>query len=211
MSGPWWAVLLAGVGGAAAGWVAARVVAQLLEGPPARDRVVLVVGIGGGWAVATSYFGVSWALPAVLYLVVLSAALTVADLRAHRLPNRIVLGSYPMAAGLLMLSVADSDRAWTTVPGAAAWGLGLFGLLLVAAATGPVGGGDIKLAGLVGAYLGWAGGGAAVLLGILVTAVSAAVVAGGALALRRMSRDSALAYGPFLLLGALAGVAVGLP
>lgn len=211
MSGPWWVVLLVGAGGAVAGWVAGSVVAEELDGPRERDRVALTAGTGAGWAVAAAYLGASWALPAVLYLVVLAGALTAADVRAHRLPNRLVLGSYPVVAGLLVLSVADSTRAWTAVATAGAWGLGLFVLLLIAAATGPVGGGDIKLAGLVGAYLGWAGGGTAVLLGILVTALSAAIVAAAGLALRQMSRDSALAYGPFLLLGALVGVAVTLP
>lgn len=210
MNGPWWVVLV-GAGGAVAGWVAGWVVAGELDGPRERDRVALTAGTGVGWAAAAAYLGVSWALPAVLYLVVLATALTAVDVRAHRLPNRLVLGSYPVVAGLLVLSVADGDRTWTAVATAGAWGVGLFVLLLVTAVTGPVGGGDIKLAGLVGAYLGWADGGSAVLLGILVTALSAAVVAAVGLALRRMSRDSALAYGPFLLLGALVGVAVTLP
>lgn len=208
MSAPWWVVLLAGLGGAAAGWASGVVVAHELGAVRTVDRAVITAGSAVGWAAAAAYLGLTWSLPAVQYLVVLAVALTVTDLRAHRLPNRLVLGSYPVVAGLLVLAVADDDRSWTSPLVAAAWGAGLFAVFLLAAATGPLGGGDIKLAGLVGAYLGWAGGGGAVVLGVVVTVVSAAVVAGIGLGLRRMSRDSNLAYGPFLLLGCLIGVAV---
>jgi len=207
VNGPWWMVLLAGLAGAAAGWASGVVVAHELGAVRTVDRVALTAGSAVGWAAATAHLGLTWSLPAVLYLVVLAAALTVIDLRAHRLPNRLVLGSYPMVGGLLVLAVAD-DRSWTSPLVAAAWGAALFAFFLLVATTGPLGGGDIKLAGLVGAYLGWAGGGGAVVLGVVVTVVSAAVVAGIGLSLRRMRRDSHLAYGPFLMLGCLIGVAV---
>ena len=210
MSPSWWVVGLAGLAGAGAGWSAAAAVARELAARHAVDRVALTSSTAVGWAAATAYLGVSWSLPAVLYLLVLAGALTVTDLRVHRLPNRLVLGSYPVVATLLVLAVADADRSWASLPAAAAWGVGMFAVLLLAAATGPLGGGDVKLAGLIGAYLGWAGGAAAVALGVVVTVVSAAVVAGVGLGLRRVHRDSELAYGPFLLLGCLVGVAVHL-
>ncbi len=157
MSTSWWVVGLAGLAGAGAGWAAARVVARELAARHTVDRVALTAGTAVSWAVATAYVGVSWSLPAVVYLLVLAGALTVTDLRVHRLPNRLVLGSYPVVAALLVVAVADADRSWASLTAAAAWGVGMFALLLLAAATGPLGGGDIKLAGLIGAYLGWAG------------------------------------------------------
>jgi leader peptidase (prepilin peptidase)/N-methyltransferase len=210
MNGSWWAVLIAALAGTVSGACGGVLVARELGAVSTTDRVALTAVTALGWAAATGYLGVSWSLPAVLYLVVGAAVLTLTDLRAHRLPNRLVLGSYPVVAGLLLLAVADDTRAWPSLLAAAAGGVGVFLLFLVAALTGPLGGGDVKLAGLVGAYLGWAGGGSGVVLGVVVTVVSAAVVAGIGLGLGRWQRDSQLAYGPFLLLGCLVGVAVNL-
>jgi leader peptidase (prepilin peptidase)/N-methyltransferase len=68
-----------------------------------------------------------------------------------------------------------------------------------------LGGGDVKLSGLLGLYLGWLGPGAlatGLFLGYLFAAVTGlALIAAG-----RASRKSHLAFGPFLLAGTLAAV-----
>lgn len=209
MNASWWVVLLTAAAGAVAGVTAGQVVDHELNGNPGGDRVVLGVVTAGGWAAAAGFFGWSWSLPTVLYLVVLAAALTVTDIREHRLPNRLVLGSYPVVAALLLLSVAD-HRSWTTLLQAAGWGAGLFAVFLLVFFVGGMGGGDVKLAGLFGAWLGWAGGSGGVAVGLVVTAISAAAVTGMALATGRLQRRSSVAYGPFLLLGAVVGVVVTL-
>lgn len=209
MNESWEVVLLTAAAGAAAGVAVRQVVHQELNDATGGDRLVLGVATAGGWAATTAFFGWSWSLPTVLYLVVLAAALTVTDIRQHRLPNRLVLGSYPVVAALLMLSVAD-HHSWTALLQAVGWGAGLFAVFLLIFFVGGIGAGDVKLSGLIGAWLGWAGGGEGVAVGLVVTAISAAVVTAVALATGHLDRRSNVAYGPFLLLGAVVGVAVTL-
>lgn len=146
---------------------------------------------------------VPWPLvPALTWLAAISVPLTVVDLRARRLPNAIVLPSYPALALLLALaSWLAGDPA--ALAGAAIGAAGLFGLYLLIALAIPrgMGAGDVKLAGLLGLVLGWIGG-EAVLLG-----AAAAFLAGGAFSLalllsRRAGRGTAIPFGPWMLLGA---------
>ncbi len=67
------------------------------------------------------------------------------------------------------------------------------GYLLIARKEG-MGGGDIKLLAMIGAYLGWQ----AVFLVIFLSAVVGSAVGIAILALRKGHRDSAIPYGPFL-------------
>ena len=124
--------------------------------------------------------------------------LAVIDVRTRRLPNRIVL---PAAALVLAAQIAIApDRAleWTL---AAA---GAFTFLLVAALVNPagLGMGDVKLALLLGAALGW-GVAPALFIGL-----AAASIAGIALIARGgwAARKTAIPLGPFLALGGIAAI-----
>ena len=78
-------------------------------------------------------------------------------------------------------------------------------LLLGLARPGQLGGGDIKLAGLVGLVLGWVGWPALLsgaVLGFVLSAVASLVL----LAARRVTMRSAISFGPFLLGGALLAI-----
>jgi leader peptidase (prepilin peptidase)/N-methyltransferase len=97
-------------------------------------------------------------LDTVPYVVVVTAlaAVTITDLRDHRVPNRVV---YPaMMASALIISLAavvghEPERLWW-----AAWGSALFsGTLLAIHLVRPdgMGRGDVKLAVVLGAALGW--------------------------------------------------------
>lgn len=119
--------------------------------------------------------------------------LAVIDVRTRRLPNRIVL---PSAAAVLVAQIAiEPDRALEWVLAA----VGAFLLLLVAHLVHPrgLGMGDVKLALLLGAGLGW-GVVAAILIGFLAAAVAGVVliVRGGWAARKRT-----IPLGPFLALG----------
>ena len=70
-----------------------------------------------------------------------------------------------------------------------------------------LGWGDVKLSGLLGLYLGWLGLGA-LAAGLFLGYLFAAVAGLGLIATRRASRKSHLAFGPFLLAGALAAVLI---
>jgi len=147
-----------------------------------------------------------WAVPAVAYLAAAGTVLAVTDWRTQRLPNVVVAPSYPIAAALIVLAVTAGGDSWSPLGWAAAGAVGLFAVFLVGALTMGVGMGDVKLAGLVGMYLGWAGGIGALLLGMVVTVFSAGIGAGLLLATRRASRGVPVPYGPFMLVGCAVGV-----
>ena len=68
--------------------------------------------------------------------------------------------------------------------------------------------GDVKLAGVLGMYLGWLGWGAVVVGGFLGFLLGG-VVGGGLMLARKAGRKSAIPFGPFMVAGALIAVFVG--
>ena len=152
-------------------------------------------------------FGLSPVLPAFCYLAVAGVPLAFIDARQHRLPDVITLPSYP--ASLLLLGVAA-----LFVPGGPglfvhaligmAVAVAFFALLLLLSPTG-IGLGDVKLAGPLGAYLGWLGA-AAFVTGLMAAWLLAALTAVGLLVTRRATRKSEIPFGPFLVAGTLGAV-----
>jgi leader peptidase (prepilin peptidase)/N-methyltransferase len=70
--------------------------------------------------------------------------------------------------------------------------------------------GDVKLAPVLGVTLGWVGVGAAA-VGLFAAFLVGGVVGVALMIARRAGRRSHLAFGPYLLLGALLGLLVGEP
>jgi len=68
-----------------------------------------------------------------------------------------------------------------------------------------MGGGDVKLMGMVGSFLGWKGA----LLTIMLGAVAGSVVGVGLIALKRHKMDKVIPFGPFLALGAITSAFYG--
>jgi len=71
-----------------------------------------------------------------------------------------------------------------------------------------LGGGDIKLAGLIGLLLGWLGWGT-LLAGASLGFVTAAAVGLVLLTSRRISRRAMISFGPYMLAGAFLAVLTG--
>jgi len=145
------------------------------------------------------------ALPALLYLALVSVPLALVDLRRRRLPNALVLPAYPAtAASLVWAGVAAGAAPWAAIGALAAAAAGMLALW----ALGAMGMGDVKLAGLLGIALGWIGWGALVagaFAGFVVGAVAGvatAVVRGG-------GRRTAIPYAPSMLVGATIGAVWG--
>lgn len=175
---------------------------------PARYPVVEAV-TGGLFAVLAARFGATAVLPAFLYLAAVGVALTVIDLDLHRLPDALTLPSYLVGAALLGAAAAAGaghTPFLRALAGMAA--LYSFYLLLRLVHPGGMGGGDVKLAGVVGLYLAWLGWGA-VVVGTFTAFLTGGVVGLGLIAWRGASRKSRIPFGPFMLLGALVGVLVG--
>lgn len=130
------------------------------------------------------------------------ALLAVEDFADHRLPDAI-LGPTAIAVTALLCAAAMVDGTWSALlRGAlAAAGCGLLYLLLALLRPAGLGLGDVKLGALLGLWLGWLGW-ETLALGVL-----AGFLLGGAagltlIAARRATRRSAIAFGPWLLLGA---------
>jgi len=148
-------------------------------------------------------------LVAFLYLAAISIALTLIDLDTRRLPNPIVLPSY-VVLGVLFTLACVLGAPWEGLLRAAIGGAALFAFyfLLRLIRPGGMGGGDVKLAGVLGIALGWVGWGA------LVVGAFAAFVFGGVfgvalLVLRRAGRKSAIPFGPWMIAGAWVGILAG--
>jgi len=211
---PWWAVFVLAVAGAGVGgWLTTVLAGASYRRPDERDRPLpthtwwLVIAVALAWAALTFRFGghVQWSLlPAYLYLGAVGGALTLIDLDVHRLPDLLVLPSYPIAFALLLVPTVVSGQ-WGALGRGVLGGLALFAAYLTLALVSPGGGGlgfgDVKLAGVLGLLLGWLG------WGLVVVSVFAAFVIGGLIALlllvaRRASRSSHIAFGPSMMLGA---------
>ena len=136
-------------------------------------------------------------------------ALALIDLDTRRLPNAIVLPGYPVGIGLLTLAcLLGAD--WWALARAGVGMLSLFGVyaLLWIIRPGAMGAGDVKLAGRVGLHLGWLGWGP-LAVGGLAAFVLGGVFGIGLLAAGRAGRRTAIAFGPWMIVGAWTGVLAG--
>ena len=152
-------------------------------------------------------FGPSPVLPAFCFLGAVGVALAFIDARYQRLPDALTLLSYPVALVLLgaaALAVPDGGRRFVValIGLAAAWLLFLIQALIYPAG---IGWGDVKLSGVLGLYLGWLGV-TALVAGLFLGYVLAAVVGLVLLATRRATRRSQIPFGPFLLAGTLIAI-----
>jgi leader peptidase (prepilin peptidase) / N-methyltransferase len=146
--------------------------------------------------------------PAFLVLAWCGAVLTVVDLEHHRLPDRIIAAAGVAGAGLLAVA-AGVDRSWARFAHAAVAGVVVLTLLYLLALISPrgVGLGDVKLAALLGGYLGWRSW-SAVIDGLALGFLAAGVVGIGLLVAGRANRGSHIPLAPFVITGALVAAAI---
>jgi len=157
-------------------------------------------------ALRLRHLGLSSALPAYLWFAAVGLALALIDLDVRRLPNTIVLPSYPVIGVLLAVS-SWTDHDWGALLRAGLGAAALFGFFLGLALLYPkgMGFGDVKLAGLLGAvlgYLSWS----AVLVGGFLGFLLGALVGILVIARGQGTRKTALPFGPFMIAGALIAI-----
>jgi leader peptidase (prepilin peptidase)/N-methyltransferase len=148
---------------------------------------------------------------AFLFFAVVSVVLSVIDIRTHRLPNAIVLPSYVVSFVLFTLACVLGED-WGALLRAAVSMIVLFAFyaLLRAIRPGGMGGGDVKLAGLIGIQLGWLGWGS-VVVGTLGAFLLGGLFAVILLLTRRAGRRTSIPFGPWMLAGSWLGIAAGEP
>ncbi len=158
---------------------------------------------------ATAEPGRTSLLPLLLILTSAGLALAMIDIEHHRLPDAIVLPLYPVTAlGLLLSQLIESQGHWlSAVVGALIWALVIGGLWLLTAGRG-MGRGDAKLAPVLGSVTGWLGVEVAG-IGLMTAFALGAIVGLGMMLVGRRQRRSRLAFGPFMLVGALFAVLFG--
>lgn len=146
-------------------------------------------------------FGTGFTFLKYLILCSLLIAAAFIDLELYLIPNTLVI------AGLLLgipLTIMGHD---VTLLSALLGSIASGGFLLLAAvlSKGGMGGGDIKLAAVVGFYLGWPLG----LLGIFLGACMGGLIGLFLLLFRIKKRKDPIPFGPFIALGALAALLWG--
>ena len=208
---PWWVVLVAagvmGVVGHLTGLRLAtggyRIAEDEAEHPPGRPwwpgllTAVLsalaawAIGGAGDWAVLPTYLLFAWLTVGLIWI----------DLDVHRLPVGLVVPTaWWLAALLVVATVATGQQRWR----GALIGLVVMGgiyLVLGLLPGGGVGGGDVRLAPVIGALLGWlslAHLALGLMAGFLIGGLGAVVL----LVLGRAGLKTSIAYGPAMCLGA---------
>jgi leader peptidase (prepilin peptidase) / N-methyltransferase len=156
-------------------------------------------------------FGADWVVPAYLVFFVCLVSITVIDAERQIIPNYIVyptiFASVPLLA-LAALIEGEWDRFGSSLMGATLAWLALFAIHMVSP-TG-MGFGDVRLAFVLGLFLGWIGL-PHVLAGLFLGVALIAVV-GVLLAMFRLkSLQEHIAFGPFLAAGSTLAVFAGEP
>ena len=148
-------------------------------------------------------------LAAFVYLAAISIALALIDLDVHKLPNAIVLPAYGVGLALLG-GAALLGGDWGAVLRMAIAAVAMFIAYLIMALAYPrgMGLGDVKLAGVLGLFLGYLGWGE-VAVGAFAAFVLGGLFAIILLAAKRVGRKSGIPFGPWMLAGAWVGVFVG--
>jgi leader peptidase (prepilin peptidase)/N-methyltransferase len=204
------------VAGVLAEAIATQVPLRELRG---RSNRVPVVSVATGLLFSATPFviGVEWVLPAYLCFVALTVTLTLTDFDEKLIPNRILFPGTAIALVLLYGGIVldawigDATLSGIDLLRPLAGGAAYYVLLLVLALVGPagaLGGGDVKLAFLLGAFT------AAISFDVLLVAVFAAFIGGGLVSLllivfRIRDRKDAIAFGPYMIGGAYFALAWG--
>jgi leader peptidase (prepilin peptidase)/N-methyltransferase len=168
---------------------------------PISARYPLVEALTGVLFAGAAYeFGLGLELLSALALVLTLVALAGTDLEHRLLPNAIV---GPAALVGFTLSVLESpERWWIYLVSALAIAGGLFALAL--AYPGGMGMGDVKMGGMLGAFLG-----PYAALAVFVGALCGAITGGLLMVVGKMQRRHALPFGVFMAVGGIVALFIG--
>jgi leader peptidase (prepilin peptidase)/N-methyltransferase len=153
------------------------------------------------FALAARRFGPALDLGQALLLLAALVAITGIDLDHQIIPDVITLPGIAVGGGL---AVALHPAAWRDTLFGILIGGGLF-FVIILASRGGMGGGDMKLGAMMGAFLGWK----LVLLAILLGVFAGGAVAIGLLVTGTKGRKDPVPFGPFLALGAVVSLLWG--
>lgn len=199
-----WEVLFGAAFGAAAGYGGARLAPRWMSKPPRPWEFYVAAAVNGllvGLLAARHGLG-SYFWAQILFVTVLTTA-SLVDLHDKILPDPLV--AFGLVSGLLLLFVAPyAEKSWLQ---------GIIGMfsafavlfILAIIVPGGMGMGDVKLAAVIGLFLGfpWAG------MGLVLSFLAGGLVSALLLTLRIVGRKSAIPFGPWLALGSVLTVLYG--
>ena len=191
-------------------WLALRGKCRQCRAPIGIDPIVIELTNAGLYVLmAIRFEDMRAAIPAYCILMSVLLAQTWIDLKTKRLPREItytgvVLGAIALTIAAVVLD--EPERIWMMALGAVI-ALAMM-WLIYAASRGGMGDGDVRLAPLLGMYLGWLNPGI-VLVGLFFGFVAGAVVGVAMMAFHRAGRRTAVPFGPFLALGTVVAIFVG--
>ena len=152
--------------------------------------------------------GSTWALPAYLFFVAAGMLLALVDIQHQLLPNKMLIRTLAVGAALLIVAaVLDGD--WAGLGRAVVGGLLLFAFYLVLALLSPtaLGMGDVKFSIVIGMFLAFQSWDVLV-FGSLAGFVVGGMVSAWVLLSRHGDSSGKVAFGPSMLLGAMAALAL---
>lgn len=219
-------VVAAGLLGVPAGWFAGLLIDRIPDREPLFEDIpgirlhgkylavmVLMVALFVGTAIRVGDYAGILEVAAYLLLVGMLLTVSVIDIELFRLPDRIVLPT--LAASIVLVVVAsivdgDATRIRYALAGAGLY----FGFLLLAHLIYPkgMGFGDVKLAAVMGLYVGWIGETYTQSIALVLWAMMIGFIAGSAIgivALVMRKKSAPIPFGPFLALGTVAVVLLG--
>lgn len=159
---------------------------------------IVEAATGALFGLGAARFGPTPQLAVALVLIGTLVAITGVDLRHQLIPDVFTL---PGIALGFVANLATGRVPWLESLVGIAVGGGLFWVIILAS-KGGMGGGDLKLAAMLGAFLGWK----IMLLSVLVAVLAGGVVAVLLLASGRAGRKQPIPFGPFLAAGGLVGL-----
>jgi leader peptidase (prepilin peptidase)/N-methyltransferase len=160
---------------------------------PLQPFIELLTGLI--FTAAYLHFGISTMLIKALFLVSVLLVISCIDLKHYVIPDKIII--FALSGGAVLVILFHDPAIESALAGSASSALFLLALALIS--RGGMGGGDIKLAAVIGLFLGWPSGLFAVILGCLLAGLS-----GLALVLTRIkSGKDAIPFAPFLSAGTL--------
>jgi len=149
------------------------------------------------WMIAAVRFGASLDLVVILPFFSGLLALSVIDLQTYRLPDRInlplLIGSIPLIVAISFIQHRPGDLVWAAVGGLGYWLL--LGAMWLVYPRG-MGYGDVKLARVLGLYLGWISP-VLILYGLLFAGIGGSLIGIGTLIVTR-DRKRGFPFGPWL-------------
>ncbi len=154
-----------------------------------------------GFLLLAYRLGPGWHFMAMALLYSGLLACSFIDLDYKIIPDKILL--FLSLAGLPLILVQHHTGAVRYIAGALLGGLLL--LLPALVSRGGMGGGDIKLAGVIGLYLGWQ----KILLVLFSASVLAALSGAAWVLVKKKSFRESMPFGPFLAAGAMAAILWG--